>query len=405
MGTYKCKVCGSLKLHKALDFGDMPNANGLVAKEHLNDVVSYPLIYYWCEECTFFQQAKLVNKENLWSDYTFQTGVSKPSVEHFKKAADGLSKKLQNKDFAVVIASNDGTEISLLKKAGFSKVVGVEPAKNIAKIANENGLFTIVDFFGENLSREIVQKYGKADLVIANNVFAHIPDPRDFMMGMRNLISDEGEIYIEVHWLKSLVTNLQIESLYAEHYYVWSLRSIKRLADACGLKISGVRYLPEQYEGSINVVFSKTKENKEVIEEFLEQEDKFGLGDKEVMLGLQKRAEARKKKFVGLIRALKKKGKRISVWTAPAKVSTLLNFFGLSNLEIDYIYDSTPTKIGKFIPKANIPIKDENLIKEDMPDYLIIGARNYLEFAKVKLKPYTDRGVKLIDTLACEIIR
>lgn len=400
-----CKVCGGSKIHKVLDSGSMPSANSLVSKEHIKDIKTYPLRYYWCEDCSFFQQMELIEREELFGDfYTYQTGVSPPAVEHFKALAEEMKTKVKERKFAVVIASNDGTEIALLKESGgFEKVIGVEPAKNLAKSANEKGLFTINDFFGTQLAKKIVAEHGKADLVIANNVFAHIPDPKDLLLGMKELINDSGIVSIEVHWLKSLVDNLQIEWLYGEHYYVWSVRAMQRIADACGLKILEVKYLPEQQGGSIQVILSTSKQG-DSTKKFFDQEQESGLYDIGAMSKLQDRADERRKRFVALVKDLKKQNKKIALWMVSAKSATLLNFFGLSDKEIDSAYDITEGKIGKYIPKANILIKDEKLIKQDMPDYLIVGALNYLEFGRKKMRWYTDKGGKLINPLTCEIM-
>ncbi len=401
---YNCKVCNSVKLHKVLDLGRMPSANELVLKKYLNSVKSYPLEYYWCEECTFFQQMELINRDELFGGfYTYQTGVNLPAVEHFKELALMVKENIKNKDFAIVVASNDGTEISALKEFGeFKKVIGVEPAKNLAKMANDKGLLTINNFFGTDLSKKIVKDYGKADLVVASNVFAHIPNPKDLLLGMKECINDEGSIIIEVHWLKSLVDNLQIDALYGEHYYVWSIKAMEKIAQICGLNISKADYLPEQHGGSIRVTFSKTKQTQ--LNNMFVQEKASGLYDLSSMKKLQKKAEERKEKIIAIVKRLKSQNKRISLWTVPAKIVTILNFCNLSNKEIDYAYDLTPGKIGKYIPMANILIKDEKLIAQDMPDYLIVGAWNYIEFGKQKLKWYTDKGGKLINPLTCEII-
>ncbi len=404
MSEHKCKVCGSAELYKVLDLGSMPNANGLVSKDQMSKVVSYPLVYYWCKNCTFFQQTELINRKELFGDdYTYYTGVNPPAVEHFRKLAAEIGKKAERKEFAVILASNDGTEISLMKEVGgFKKVIGVEPAKNLAKAANEKGLTTINEFFDEKLGKRIASEYGKADVVIANNVFAHIPNPRDFLMGMKELIGDSGMISIEVHWLKSLVENLQIDSLYGEHYFVWDVRAMDTIAESCGLKVSGVDYLPDQQGGSIRVTLGKRSRSKE-IDGFFKQEEGTGLYDLESMKKMQKRADERKAKFVKLVKGLKAQGKRVSIWTVPAKIATLLNFCGLSHKEIDCAYDLTEAKIGKYIPKADILVKSEKQIEQDMPDYLIVGAWNYMEFGKQKMEWYVRKGGKLINPLTCEI--
>jgi hypothetical protein len=405
MANYTCKVCGGTDLYKAIDLGVMPTANNLVPKEDLAKVKSYPLVFYWCSDCTFFQQTEIVPREELFNDkYVYMTGVNTPSVENYRRFAEGIKNRLPNRNLAVIIASNDGTEIGVLKESGdFKKVIGVDPAGNLAEIANSKGFFTINDFFSYELSNRIVGEHGNADFVAAKGVFAHIPDPRDMLMGMKNLINEDGMIAIEVHYLKSLVEELEIEGLYAEHYYVYDMKAMKYLANSMDLKVVDAEFLPDMSGGSIRFMLKKHG-TEEIAERFIEAEKKAGLYNIEEIENLQRRSEERKEKFGGIVRELKAQGKRISVWTASAKVPTLLNFCGLSNKEIDYAYDMTETKIGKFIPKANIEVKRESLIEQDMPDYLIIGSWNYIEFAMKKLRGYMDKGGKLINPLTCEII-
>jgi SAM-dependent methyltransferase len=404
MASGMCRVCGSKKLLKVLDLGSMPSANILVLKEDLARVKSHPLQCYWCEECSFFQQVDLVDRDELFGDfYKYQTGVNPPAVEHFRELAIKLGKAGPNKKLAVVVASNDGTEIALLKEfGGFSRVIGVEPSKNMADLANVHGLETINAFFGQKQGKKMASEYGNADLVIANNVFAHIPEPKDFLLGMKELVKEDGLIVIEVHWLRDFVQQLQIDTVYAEHYFVWSVKALNKIAELCGLSVAGVEYLPERLGGSIRASFSKSKKGD--IKWFIDEEKKAGLYDKATMTELQKRANKRKADIVALIRKLKGQGKRIAVWTAPAKICTLLNFCGLTDRELECAYEITDGKIGKYIPGANLLIKDEKSIERDMPDYLLVGAWNYIGFMKKKLKWYTDRGGKLINPLTCEIL-
>lgn len=405
MVKHTCRVCGNEHLYKALDLGVMPSANDLVEKRYLSKVKSYPLRYYWCGNCTFFQQVDLVDRKRLFGgNYVYFTGASHPAVEHFKELSLEMGRRLYNKSFAVVIASNDGTEIKLLREfGGFEKVLGVEPTKNLAKIANKNGLPTINAFFGEELSRRMADDCGKADLVIANNVFAHIPDPQDMLRGMGNLISDDGIISIEVHWLKKLIEELQIDALYAEHYYVWDIKAFERISENCGLKIAGIEYLPNRLGGSIRVMMKKHGKS-HIARRFILEEERVGLYDIGEIKKLQKRSNERRDRFARLIKGLKKQNRSVSIWTVPAKIATWLNFCGISSNEIDYGYDATEYKIGRYIPNANILVKDERKIEEDMPDYLIVGAWNYMDFGRQKLRWYLEKGGKLINPLTCEIV-
>lgn len=401
-----CAACGSKNLISALNLGNLPNSNEFVTKNGLKDIRYYPLKYYWCKDCGLFQQLDLVASKTLFRDnYTYQTGVNFPGVIHFRQLSKMLKKDLsKDGNFAVVIGSNDGTELRLLKEAGFKRVLGIEPAKNIAKIANKGGLETINAFFTERLSKEIIKKYGKADLITANNVFAHIPDPKDMMLGMKNLLNHNGKIVIEVQWFKDVLRKGSIDTLYSEHYYEWTIKAMINLAKRCGLNVVKLTPLPKQQGGSIRFYLKlKGKTDKRL--ESLEQ--KVGVYNKDKILAMQKRAEKRKIELINLLTKLKTSGNTIAIWAVPAKVSTVLNFSGINSKLIDYAFDATPTKINKYIPMAGIKILDEKLLNENMknrPDYIIIGAWNYLDFAKKKLSWFTNNGGKLINLLTGKII-
>ena len=404
MESHLCKVCGGSNLHKIIDFGSIPNANEFEEKGVASKAKTYKLAFYWCADCTLFQQLDLAPPESLFNaNYTYITSMNKPTIENFRQFAAKIGRQLKKKDFAVVVASNDGTEIQLLKNAGFKKVIGVDPSSNVAAIANKKGLFTIVDFFDEPLSKKIAKEYGQADLVVAKGVFAHIPDPRDMLAGMKNLINEDGRIMIEVHWLKSLVDKAEIDSLYAEHYYEFDMKAMRWLANGMGLKIVAAEYLPHMQGGEIRFIL-KTKGNEDAVKKFIDEEAKAGLYTLNGIKRLRTRAIKRKKKLNNLLLNLKAKNKKIGVWAVPAKVPQLFNFCGITDKLVDCAYEITDYKIGKIIPKTDIQIKDEHALRQDMPDYLILGAWNYIDFAKKHLKWYTNKGGKLIDPLNCIVL-
>lgn len=409
--SYNCKACGSKALVRVLDMGRMPSANNLVTKTQLKTVRSYPLEYYLCTKCSLFQQVKLVTRKSLFSNYLYLTGVNKQLVAHFKEMTDDLAKLVTKKGLAVVVASNDGTEVKLLEEAGFRNVIGIEPS-SVAKIAEKNRIRTIHDFFTYELSERLKRSHGLCDLITANNVFAHIPDPRDMLRGMANLIKDDGIISIEAHWLRDVIKNLEIEALYAEHYFVWDIKSMEAITEDVGLRIAGTHYMPEQHGGSIRFILKKA--NLPKVDDSTTDRQTTSLKADEVRAGLyktryiantlQRRADKRRLQLKRFIGKQIKAGKTIAIWSVPAKVPTLINFCGLNNKQISCAYEVSPTKIGRYIPKANIQIKNENLIMKDMPDFLIIGAWNYMDVAKEKLKGYMKAGGRLIDPRNCTVI-
>lgn len=397
----KCRICNG-KLELVIDLGKQPSANDLCTEEELARVKSYPLRYFICENCTLVQQIPkdFVPDKKLWSNYLYMTSANKALIPQYKEMASELFKMAKNKDLAYVIASNDGTELQLLKEAGFKNTIGVEPS-NLAKVANDKGLRTVPEFFTYKLSKRLASS-GKADLIVANNVAAHIPDPLDFFEGIANLIADDGIISIQVNWVKPIVDSLALEVFYAEHHYLWSITALEITANKVGLNIIDIVDLPEQQGGSLRYILSKKHKpsSQSTINRFKKEETPTIKS----INTLQARADERKDKFIKLVKDIKAKGKSISIYSVPAKIATILNFCNLTNKEIDFAYDVSTTKIGRFIPKANILIKDEKLVIKDNPDYLIIGAFNYFDFLKGKLKWYIDNGGHIINPLTCEVI-
>ena len=404
----KCIACSG-KLSMVLNLGTMPSANNLTKKEDLNRVKSYPLRYYSCEKCGLLQLTKFASGSVLFDEYLYLTGASPSLVEHFREMSEYLGGEVNGRGMAYAIASNDGTEIKLLKDVGFKRVVGIDPS-SAADIANKNGLFTVRAFFTPDLARKLAADTGKADLIVANNVFAHIPDPKGMLEGMAILVKPDGLISIEVHWMKSIVDKLEFETLYAKHYFVWSIKAMQTVAAQAGLNIKDIVYMPNQHGGSLRFLLQKERAEakkglaKHPYAKLERMETESRIYDvRYLKANLQKRVDKRRYKLVKLIRNIKDNGKTISIWSVPAKVPTLLNFCGITNKEITCAYEVAPTKIGKWIPKSRIEIKDQDRIMHDMPDYLIVGAWNYWDFANKKFAPYMKNGGKLINPLTLEI--
>ena len=410
-----CAACNSRDLYKMMDLGMMPNANNLVPKEELDKVKTYPLVYYWCGRCNLLQQMDMADREELFNEhYTYVTGVTKTIVEHYKMLATSIAKKANAKGLAYIIASNDGTEIGALKDASFDRVIGIEPSANLARLSTGKGHETINDFFSENLAEKLGKDYGRADAIIANNVLAHVPSPRDMLNGIRKLLKDDGYASIEVHWLRSLVKDVEIDTLYAEHYFVWTVRAMDILARDCGLVIEDIEYLPSPQAGSLRYWMRPSTAKideanaKRSVEKFLNEEKEQGVNDIERMRLLSVRANERKDKLVRLVKSIRNEGKEIALWTAPAKMSTILNFCNFTDKDIKCAYDGSQYKMNRYIPKANIPVLDEKLLHQDkkgkLPaDYIIVGAWNLMPLAREKLSWYVERGGRLINPLTAAV--
>ena len=391
-----CRVCGSKDLKKFLDLGKTPLANSLVNKANLHKKDrTFPLAVYFCKKCSLVQVCDVVNPKILFSDYYFITSASSPSIDHFKKySTDILQKFIKSKDdLAVDIGGNDGTLLNELKN--HCKVLNIEPAGNIAAISEKKGVKTLNNFFSKNLVAKIIKNYGSASVVTANNVIAHTDTVKDLFEGVKELLSDDGVFVFETHWVRNLIGKGGFDQVYHEHLCYYSLHALKYLADSVGMGIFDVKMVPIQGE-SLRVYAAKDRIIKPSVNKFLEREKKLGLDDFKTFSHFSEKVLANKNKTLSALNALKAENKSIVGYGAPAKGSTLLNFYGIDGKTIDYIIDTTSIKQGLFMPGVHIPIHPPEKLYESKPDYVLLLAWNYADAILKKERDLRKKGVKFI---------
>lgn len=375
--TASCRSCGATLRHSFVNLGMSPLANSYVKPEQLNQMEPvYPLHAYVCAECFLVQLESIAKPEDIFSDYAYFSSYSDTWVEHARAYTDAVTKRfgLNRKSWVVEIASNDGYLLQFFVAKGVA-VLGIEPAANVAQAAIQKGIPTVVRFFGEDTARDLAEQGKQADLIIGNNVLAHVPDLNGFVRGMRFLLHKNGVITLEFPHLMRLMEENQFDTIYHEHFSYFSLVTIRKLFNRHGLKVFDVDELTT-HGGSLRIYAAheddKVKPIDKRVKDLLSKEERAGLTDLERYLAFGEQVKETKRKFRDFLIAAKRENKSVVGYGAPAKANTLLNYCGIGTELIEYTVDRSPHKQGHFLPGTHIPIYSPDQIRETMPDYLLI---------------------------------
>ncbi len=382
-----CRVCGG-GLNHYLSLGLSPLANNLNSNKTTKSEL-YPLDLNFCKKCSNSQLSIVVPPEKMFTNYFYLSSTSKKFISHFEQIAKELKADLEldKKTLVVDIGSNDGIFIEPLKKLGI-KAVGVEPAKNVANIANSKGLKTLPEFFDDSTVKKIMKTYGKANVVTAFNVFAHNDGLREILKNVENLLNEDGEFIFEIQYLLRTIKDLTFDNIYHEHVNYWCVLSILHLFDDSLLKVYKVKEV-DTHGGSLRIYATKNK-NKKVdksVSEFIELEKKNKLDKIETYYKFANKVEHVKSLSFNKINELSKEGKTIVGYGAPAKATTVLNYFGLNDKHIQYVIDDSEIKHNKYIPGVNIKIVYNNNEIINNVDFVIVLAWNFFDDIVKKNKP------------------
>lgn len=395
-----CRVCKSLKLEKVLTLGPTPLANAFLTKIQLDEPeYYYPLDIVFCNNCGFIQLSHVVSPEILFGNYVYVSSTSKVFIDHFKKMAEYVFPRFLNdkKSLIIDIGSNDGILLKPFKALG-AQVLGIEPAKHIAKIAQKQGVETISEFFSVNLAKRIVKQKGQADVVTATNVFAHIDDLDGVISGLKILLNKDGIFIMEAPYLIDFIEKRYFDLVYHEHLSYWSINSLITLFKRFNMVVFDIQKVPV-HGGTIRV-YVKKNEGKHRIEssvnEFLNKEEQLKLTDKKTYLDYANLVLDNKVKLVTLLAGLKAKGKTTAAYGAPAKGNTILNYFSIGTELIDFVVDDSPFKQGLYTPGKHIPVVSSKALYEKMPDYLLILAWNFADSIMKMHEKYKDLGGKFV---------
>jgi len=391
-----CRICKGRNLTLFFSLGKMPPSNSFIPKENLGEEKFYPLDVYFCHECKMAQLLDVVEKEEIFSHYTYFSSTSSPLVEHFKLYAEEMQKRfLEPNELVVEIGSNDGVLLQFFKEK--NRIVGVEPAENVAKIAAARGINTINSFFNEIIARKILSEYGNAKLMTCNNAFAHIDDIDEIVRGIKTLLADDGVYVFEVKYLPDLINQKQFDMIYHEHLLYYTLRPAIELFKKFGMDVFDVKKV-STHGGSIRVFVCNRGAYpvNDSVKKMLEYEESSGFYDLKTFEKFAADIFEVKKNLVAFVRKLKSEKKRIIGYGAPAKGNTLLGFFEFGPNEIEYITDNTPAKIGLLTPGTHIPVVSNDILKTDTPDYALLLIWNYRDAVLKREEDLRKRGMKFI---------
>ena len=393
-------MCKGKNLKKVISLKPTPPANAFLTKAGLNKKEDFfPLEVNFCSDCTQLQLTHVVSPEVLFRNYVYVSSTSPVFVAHFEEYADDITKrfKLNKNSLVLDIGSNDGILLRPLKAKGI-KVLGVEPAVEIAKKATHEGLTTLPFFLDTTLAKKIVKKYGFADVVCANNAFAHINDLDEIVESVKILTDQNGVFVIEFPYLVDFIEKNYFDLIYHEHLSYLSMRSLQTLFKRFDMEIFDAKKV-SSHGGSLRVYVHKKGGNHKIsptVNNLLKLETRLGLNKIETYQEFAKKIETNKNNLSKILNKLKDENKSIIGYGAPAKGNTLLIHFGIGKNILDYIVDDSPYKQGLYTPGTHIPVFPSSKILETKPDYILILAWNFADSIIKKLSDYQKSGGSFI---------
>ena len=400
MKTRQCRICNAKITKTFVNLGNMPLANAFLKKNIVHKEPTLPLHVYVCSQCFLVQLEKIEEPKNIFLDYAYFSSYSKTWLKHSKDYVDKMMMKfrLDSKSLVIEIASNDGYLLQYFKKSKIP-VLGIEPAINVAKIAQKKDIPTITKFFGTKLANEL-KKSGKIPrLLIANNVLAHVPEVNDFVEGLKIILDSKGIITIEFPHLLQLIKKNQFDTIYHEHFSYFSLITAKKLFTLHSLEIFDVEEIPT-HGGSLRI-YVKHKENKniktkKVVNKLMKKEKLFGLTKLSTYTNFSKKTELSQKRIVNFLINARNAKKIVVGYGAPAKGNTLLNYCKVNSKLIRYTVDMNPHKQGLYLPGTHIPIRAPQEIFKTKPDYVLILPWNLKDEIMKQMKEIRKWGGKFV---------
>ncbi len=401
----RCRYCSAETGDPVLVLGAQPFANSFLDAAQVAEIESgrrseprLPLDLHLCGRCSLVQIAESPSPEELFSRYIYVSGTSDLIHRHAEVLAalffDEL--RLPRAGFVVEVASNDGTVLGRLRRRG-PRVLGVEPAGNVAALAQQAGIPTRVEFFGRRSAESAAREGPPADLVLARHVFAHVPDPDDFLEGVAALLSGDGVFAIEAPYLEPMLRRAEFDTIYHEHLTYLSLRPLEALLARHGFEVFDLR--PYDIHGGSMLYLVTRRGRRSVspaVAETRAEEDRLGLGRRERWNAFASSALAVRERLCDTVAGLAEKGARLAAYGAPAKGNTLLGYTGLGRDTIRFAVDRSPWKQGRFTPGSHIPVRAPEALVEDMPDYALLLAWNFEEEVLRQQADYRRRGGRFI---------
>lgn len=396
---YRCLVCEE-EITAFMSFGQMPIANGFLTQEQFKDEYFFEMEVAFCNTCGLFQLVSQPERDRMFNqNYPFFSGTSKLMEEHFKKFADHIiNDYLVDKEnpLVVEIGCNDGIMLKNFAKNNI-RHFGIEPSKNVAQVAMDEGMNVYVEFFDKQLAEKIVKENGQVDAYIAANVMCHIPYIKSVVEGIKILLKPDGIVMFEDPYLGDVIQNTTYDQIYDEHTFLFSLHSIQYLFNLYDMEVVDCQH-QHTHGGSMRYVIGNkgARVVTDNVEKQLLLEEKVGLTNQKTYKTFRNNCERYKKDLLKIINDIKEKGKSIVGYAATSKSTTIMNYCGITPEHIDYISDTTPIKQGKFSPGAHVPVRPHDDFKEDYPDYALLFAYNHSREIMAKEQEFVNKGGKWI---------
>ena len=386
-----CPICSQKKLKAFLNLGLQPLANKYPKNiKEIKKEQKYKLNLLFCTNCLNVKIDKLIDRKKMFEEYFYLSSVNLQLVNHFKK----LAKKFKKNDFVLDIGSNDGILLRELKSIGI-KHLGVDPSINVAKLANKKGLKTIVGFFNNKISKKIINEYGRPNIIVASSIFTHLENPVNFVKNVKNLLSKNGTLIIEVEYLAKFIRNIEFERFYFDRPFYYSIKSIDMLFKSHGMSLTKVEEI-EPHGGSIRC-FIKNSEGLKITSNskklLINEKRQLSISN---LKKFKNKIKIEMKNLKQSIIKIKNNNKKIIGYGSPARLATITNLCKINSTHIDFIIDDSPLKQSRFTPGMHIPIKNLKSLNDFKPDIIIVFAYEYFREIKYKTKHLKSKYYKPI---------
>ncbi|MGF7078352.1 methyltransferase domain-containing protein [Mucilaginibacter sp. UYCu711] len=406
-----CRFCNTTLKDVFIDLINAPASNSFLVHDQLNEPETYyPLKVYTCSKCFLVQVDEYKKSDEIFnSEYVYFSSFSTSWLAHCKNYVDQITDRFNfnEQSLVVEIASNDGYLLQYFKEKEIP-VLGIEPTKNTAAVAIQKGIDTVIEFFGVRLAESLIAEQKKPDLILGNNVLAHVPDIVDFVAGMKKLLKPAGVITMEFPHLLQLVENAQFDTIYHEHFSYLSFHTVKQIFESNGLQMFDVEEILT-HGGSLRI-YAKHAENEAIpivdsVAQLINKEIAKGVDKLDFYSNFTSKVNQIKVDLLEFLVNQKKAGKKVAAYGAAAKGNTLLNYCGVKNDLIDFVVDANPAKQNKFLPGSHIPVVNEQYLKDAKPDFVIILPWNIKNEIQQQLKYIKDWNANFVVAIpAIEII-